>query len=656
MAVALAGIILTALLSHFFAFVGHQVRVQDERAALETVRFLFVDLSREMYFGSEYICGKKVGTDCRCLAFTDQLGRRTKVWYDAANKQVKRAVKPLDPNPNTCGSSDSWVPFTDAAVSITDFVFEIERRTTKQPRVQIQATAEYMIDGVVKDVSFKSQVTRRIFEPDESVLSTFVITSEREDAAIIYYFAFGPDPLDPTKTVCRDGSGNVYVDSYCGDVIEPVAAEFTGDGLYILGNNGLLFFISQTAVDTALGATGPVGSAAAVFNLSSVTQGSVVRVLGKSGGSTCRFCTNDPRGIISIHPAGGYLYAKGRTGTLYKVNDAAAERVLEGGLSKNTAQHIAAGDSRVLVQYRNSTGSRTLRLFSNGFSVSPGEMTGSCTEFAYVPTNAAGNRCRQIHPDPNISNVTAITPSELTTIPFRFIDALQVINGTISLWYRDTGGKNTLSVGSGASKLKRSDDIASGGVFAYGNGLTKYTSVCKSGAYLCAIDSITDTTIDTVAAPTGTTLTDHLHFKDHPVGITNTGKLAYFSGASSTDTAATIAVYNKSGVSGNTQRVLCSTNIVNNQQVTFKHLSDKHPTKELVAAIGESVSALGPVKELYLLQPTNKTTHTQFSIADLGTLCGLPHTERYHLPVGKGPSGGLDLVRLTGVIFKEVKP
>ena len=45
-AIGLASIVLTALLSFFTAFIGHQARVQDERIALETVRFFFSELSR----------------------------------------------------------------------------------------------------------------------------------------------------------------------------------------------------------------------------------------------------------------------------------------------------------------------------------------------------------------------------------------------------------------------------------------------------------------------------------------------------------------------------------------------------------------------------------------------------------------------------------
>ena len=130
-AIGLASIVLTALLSFFTAFIGYQVRAQDERIALETVRFLFSELSRETYFGYDYACGQDVGGECRCLAFTDQSGARVKIWYDSTNKQVKRATKLFDANPNVCSSSDGWVPFTDNAVSVTKLAFEFRKQCDK---------------------------------------------------------------------------------------------------------------------------------------------------------------------------------------------------------------------------------------------------------------------------------------------------------------------------------------------------------------------------------------------------------------------------------------------------------------------------------------------------------------------------------------------
>ena len=117
-------------------------------------------------------------------------------------------------------------------------------------------------------------------------------------------------------------------------------------------------------------------------------------------------------------------------------------------------------------------------------------------------------------------------------------------------------------------------------------------------------------------------------------------------------------MYNRSGSATNTQRVVCNTAIEEERQVTFTHISDKHPNKELVAVIGTGRKLnepSGPLDEIYLLQPTAKTTRAQYLLSDTGVLCGSNHIERYHLPVGIGPSGGLDIVRFSGLQFKDKK-
>ena len=671
-AIGLASIVLTALLGFFTTFIGYQVRVQDERIALETVRFLFSELSRETYFGYDYTCGKEVRGACQCLVFTDQTRARVKIWYDSANKQVKRASKLFDPNPNTCGSSDGWVPFTDDAVSVTNLTFELENNVVKQPQVRARIDAEYIIDGNTESVSFKTQITSRILDPSQSVLSTFVVGSESENISVIHHFAWGPrmnesgEYLDKNgnvvpdaknaEIVCRDGLGNTYADDFCEKNARISAVEFNKDGLYILGDNGLLFHIPQATIDDALTATGAVGAAGSpVYKVSSSVQSAVVRVLGKSGLTTCRFCANDPRSIVSIHSADDYLYARSYNGALYKVDGASATRIMEGGVSKNTVRQIDIDDDRVVIYFRDSNGVRTVRLFSGNLSISSNDIIGGCNEFAFVPSSLSGNRCRQLYPDPDTNNGTDIRPSDIASVSFRFLDALQVINDTISLWYRDTSGKSVVSVGQGSSKLKRSDAIASGSPFAYGNGLNTYTSICSNNLSLCAIDTITDTTATTIATSGTSPLIDHLHFKNLPIAINEEGRLVYFSGVLTADTATSVSVYNRSGTATNKQRILCDTSIEGDQQVTFKTLSDKHTTKDIVAVVGTALTD-GYIDEIYLLEPT-VTTKEQYESGELNTVCSnTHHIERYHLPTTAGPTGGLDLVRLRGVEFKETKP
>ena len=669
-AIGLASVVLTALLSFFTIFIGHQVRAQNERVALETVRFLFAELSRETYFGYDYACGQTENDVCHCLIFKDQLGRQVKIWYDRTNKQVKRATKLFDPNPNVCGTADKWVPFTDNSVSVTNLSFELENDVTKQPRVQARIDAEYTLDGNTENVSFKTQITSRILEPSQNVLNTFIAASENENASVIHNFVYGPkvdesgqylDSNDNPTTreqaqiVCRDRAGNIFP-GFCGEGAGIVAAEFTNDGLYILGDNGLLFHIPQATINDVLAATGAANSRDPVYKVSSGMQSAIVRVLGKLGPSTCRFCVNDPQGVVSIHPAGEYLYTRSHDGALHRVDNAIATRIVEGGTNKKTVRNIDIDNNRVLLFYRDGVGARTVRLFSANTSISSDDILGGCREFEYVPSDTQGNRCRQLHPDPNKNNNISIAPSDITgtALSFRFLDTLQVLNNTVSLWYRDAVGRHLVSIGQGTTKLKRSDAVARGGVFAYGNGLNKYTSICNDGTDLCIIDTITDATPTTIPTSGTSPLADHLHFRNLPIAINKEGKLLYFSGVQQGDTATAISVYNYAGETTNSQRILCDAAVENNEQTTFKNLSEKHPSREIVAAVGTSLID-GYVDEIYLLEPTT-SAKKQYSGTELNIVCDEDHIERYHLPTTTGPAGGLDLVRLHGLEFREEDP
>ena len=682
--IALTGIVIISLLSFFIAFIGHQVRSQDERAALETVRFLFADLSRELYFGHDYGCGDgETAADgsCTCLVFSDQLGRRVKVLYASDDERVDMAVNPLDPNPNTCDSSadsfDTWVPFTDDSVSIINLAFYLEDTEDAQPRVKMYARANYELEGVTKTVSFKTQVTGRILEPSGDLLEDFIIGSETEGITSLYYFVFALDTDD--TFVCKDESGTSWQDSFCQEETDPVAVEFTDDGLYLLGSNGLLFYIPRaTIVDTALQATGSVGGNNAVDVDTFELQNALLRVLGEGSGSDpCRLCDDDPRNIVSLHPLGSYLYAKGANGSLYIVDEGTANRIVDGAvdgaIGKKTVLHIDTDStgSRIFMLFRDATGKRLARLFSGDASLSGTDIfIDSCSGFSYVP-GSSPSTCRQLHPASD-SEGSVTPPSALETLPFSFLKRLQVINNTVSLWYRDAGTPHTLSIGSASSSLDRTDPdlIAKADAFVYGGGLTKYTAVCDGGVKLCVIDSIIDATVETVEAVEGVVFADHIHMQGFPVGISESGRIIYTSvisdGVSQTDTAVAFPVYNEDGVAGtNEARVLCDAVVDDGQQVTFSYLSDRGEDANLAALIGRSFGSGGSVREIYVLEPTTSSKE-QFGLGENGSgeladVCTNERVERYHLPtelsaVSLGPSDGLDLLRFRGLRLVEPVP
>ena len=160
----------------------------------------------------------------------------------------------------------------------------------------------------------------------------------------------------------------------------------------------------------------------------------------------------------SILPAATYTRDR-TTAHSTRVDSSSATRIMEGGVNKGTVRHIDSDGNRVLVYFRDAAGSRTVRLFSGNSSISSNDIVGGCAEFSYVPANSQSNRCRQLHPDPDTNNGTNIAPSDISSIPFRFLDGLQVINNTVSLWYRDSTGKHAVSIGQGSSKMKRGDTV-----------------------------------------------------------------------------------------------------------------------------------------------------------------------------------------------------
>lgn len=671
--VGLASIVMISLLGFFVVFINQQARLQDERIALETVRFLFTDLSRELYFGYNYTCGARETDDsdntiCNCLAFSDQLGRRVKVRHNAKDRRVEQKIKSLDSNPDVCDSSEKgWVPLTNKAVAVTRLIFEFEDSEKTQPRVKLYIAATYILDGEVKNISFKTQVTRRILEPSGDILSNFTVNPSAGTGSDspVYYFAYAQRLNDDGEYVfvCQSESGAVYPgdDNPCEIGTKLVAAEFTSDGLYMLGSNGLLFFIPTETVNKALQASGKVGSSNAKYRLSSDVQDKVKRVVGDDPDTkVCRFCDNDPHSITSIHPANEYLYARAENGALYRVSDFTAERIVNGGISRNTVQNIDISDDRIFVSFRDTAGKRVIRLFSGDPSISAGNIFGGCTEFSYVPDNTSENRCRQLRPDPDLTNAKSVEPDEVLAIPLSFFERLQIINDTVSLWYREDNKRYILSIGADSSKVKkRSDQLAEGSMLAYGNGLTKYTSICDGGNALCVVDDIiNDDVVETIQVDGDANLTDHAHIRRYPIGITTAERLMYFSGVSNTDSSEEVLVYNQTGDSA-THRVLCGAIVVNDeQQVAFSYMSDKSKSGDLIALVGRALDSSDDyVSEVYILEPTTigKKQFEGGSSSERNLLCGgTDHIERYHLPDDAGPR--LDLLRFRGIKLVEKKP
>ena len=644
-AVSLVSTVIVSLLTVFSSFVQQQILSQNERNALNSIRFFMADISRDISFGHEYACGTEAGGVCVCLAMTDQLNRRIKVRRNAGSGQIEKTTQIIDVNPNRCLDSDTWTPLTDTAVNVTALSFAFDGDDDDPSRVRIEVGASYSVADETKNVSFKAQVTRRIFEPDEDVLSTFRIESGAGDAGTLSHFIFD-DAGD-----CLDETGTDSADSLCGQPIQPTAVEATDDGLYVLGENGLLFHVPQATVNTALAASGSGDtSVAETFVATSTLQSDVVRVVGEDGSSSCRNCINDPVNIESIHPSSNRLYALSRTGSLYKVDGAKAALLIDSDNGDDGVRLIDSGAGFTLVLYR-SGGVQRLRLF-NTSNVSKSRLTSvtACPALTYADSAV---RCRQMPPAPTDS-----TPM-IWDVSLSFIDRLQVENNRAILWYRDDGPR-ALIIGDDADSSDErgsTDEVSTGGPLEHGGGVTGYTFVCAGGDSLCAIDDEEGEPSVISNMPSSEDIVSHAHQSGLIVGISSEGRLVYLDNDVSQDPDI-VTVYSP-GSETLPPRVLCGVIVQDNggvdQQALFSHLSESVSGANTRALIGSSTDQGGaPVRELYLLDVRNPS---RVAYWDADTLCSSSNVERYRLPEPTFDSSETrDILRLTGLEFIDTDP
>ena len=643
-AIALASIIISALLAVFTSFIHSQVSSQDERNALESVRFMLSDISRDIYLGYNYQCGQTKGSGCSCLTFSDQVNRSVKIRHNVDASRVEKSVRVLDPNPHICREEDAWVPLTDDSTSITSLIFGFEEGNAGQNfLVKIQTKAQYEIDGEVNNLALRTQVTRRIFEVSQSEASSFRIGTDTASAGVTYYlvYAFRMDKIgnlldkngiittnQSEAIICRDTFGTEYEASRCEHSQRPVAVEFGFDGLYILSENGLLFQLSNSGiqkVESASGTLSPIET--------SILNSSITRVLGRGG---CRFCDDDPRGITSIFSGGNFIYAyNGNTGALYKVDGTTAVKILPGGFASGKVSLIDGSPNKLFTLFSDSDGVRKLRLYTpSTLGLQVGDVAASggvqCSEFNYL----SNFRCRQLIPDSNKTNTIAVRPNSLQDITLSRIDKIQVVGDTfISIAYRDTAvSPHLLIISSSEQRNHTGNALVSSGKFAHGNGLSIYTAPCDNGSAICSLSSPTepfdDSSSNKLSLNSAGPIVDLLHFRSKPIGISSKGKLLFFDVSNSrVSSVSEIPIFNLteqqviasdgSITIANTKRVLCDTIVQNlnddidenDRQLFFNYISEKHLNSDKVALIASLQRAMDDFSltrnEILLLVPTS---------------------------------------------------
>lgn len=652
-AVALASVIITSILGVFVSFIQYQVVLQDERTRLDSIRFTLSDIARELSFGYDYVCGTGAGSSCSCLAFSDQLGRRVKVRRNSTSNRVEKRVNDLDSNPDTCADTDGWVPLTIDSVSVTDFSFLVDVGDDRQPRIKIKMTVGSGADASV----FQTQVTRRILEPSDDIIEVLSSGGDSPGLGSTVFFAFND------SGVCSDEQGGVYEDALCQRDVGVSAAEFITGGLFVLRDDGLVFFIPQSEINLALGASG--GGSPVTVSSSSI-ESDVSRVIGLG---SCRLCANDPRGIVSLHSVKNAMYARGSNGSLYVLrvsgSRAFGQRILTGGVSANAVKYIDTTPSRILLLFRDANGDYVLRLYSDrdGPVLTSSLLTGSCNAFSGASdlTSPSGTlSCRQLLPD---TSPPSVQPASLVTAlgnSLSSVDRVQVLGsgiGTLTFRYRGSGGARLFSLWNDGTEDRSGSDIAVGGGLFVQNpsvsdpegasaGVNKFTFPCQSNGSLCKFDAI-DSSSATEIALGGDSLLSHVHLASHPVGLTDNKHLAVFNAVNSDSTSSAyleVPLYDAS------DRVFCGTG----SEITLLHLSRESPLSgsDLVALVGDSIKtgrgSGQPTSDIYLLVPNN--------LGKVKTDCGISDIVERHDISGGGVGPNLDVLRLTNVKFIDQSP
>ena len=290
----------------------------------------------------------------------------------------------------------------------------------------------------------------------------------------------------------------------------------------------------------------------------------------------------------------------------------------------------------------------------------------ACPEFEGVPTVGVIDLCRQMKPDPvppisanptDPVNPKDISPAALNDILLSFITRAQVLKSgssdVLSVWYRNGAKSEAVAVSGTTAYTYENNDFTDGGHLVPDG--TNFFFSCEGGARMCKIADLT-TAATVTARSTALTdsriLADYVRFPNtsgQPVGIHDDGELVYFK--SDLSAHYVVPLYDIQ------DRVFCETLIDGTRQVRFAHLSEKHPTTDILALIGVSVKSAGneTVNEVYLLEPSSANTAST-------AVCGLSgaYIERYTLPRGgtalnrTGPA--LDVLRLTDVEFADKKP
>lgn len=278
-AIALFTVTITFVLTSFLSFLQYQILIQDERNALRNIEEALELTSRELRLGrnyTSYVYTDNEKTSARdlqswsCIVFKDQIQRIVKFRFNDGlmdndeDGSIERAVRLIEGAEPNCSNdnNDEWVTVIGGAnsnISIDAARFIFKNPSSKvQPSVEIRIEASYKLqsrNGTIETIrsTFKTRVSQRVLEANQTIANEFSIGSNlaRAGSLLSVYYVKAEDVEDEDGdigvAVCVDREGNKYGIGICKNIQENSGIrqiEKTPEHLYLLSENGLIFYIS----------------------------------------------------------------------------------------------------------------------------------------------------------------------------------------------------------------------------------------------------------------------------------------------------------------------------------------------------------------------------------------------------------------------------
>ena len=257
-------VIISSGLVAFSTFMRYYTFSQNERVALNSVAFAVEEIVREARFAHKYRSETpKIGANqFSHLSFKSQTGNRIhfrknqfgepSIGYieSCSTIEISSSVG-IDDGCST--DLDPWIPVTDKdIVDIKEVRFKILETSSdgiQQPRIGVFVKGSYTgADGEVKSTGIITQVTQRTLEVQDTSAFRVDVGEGIVDGRIAFiyndeYQCFDDSNVNERAGICYD---IVDGETPCSQASSfPIRITGTTSGVYVLGDNGRVYFISK---------------------------------------------------------------------------------------------------------------------------------------------------------------------------------------------------------------------------------------------------------------------------------------------------------------------------------------------------------------------------------------------------------------------------